>query len=173
MIAEALNKILQEDSLNSKLLAETVEAALKQDSVSTEEIGKFLALPRALDGGKKIRGMKELQQLLEAASILDTPEAVEEVLRQIFEAGVLTREAVPKTLAFQKAIAAAGASGAAESLAKAVLMQKAMQDGGMAFNDIANALTLAMGLVTPEEAAEGPERNPEGLHPTWHVTQRH
>jgi hypothetical protein len=52
VIAEALNKILAEDVANnnsSNMLAEAVEAALRQDSVSTEEISKFLALPKASD----------------------------------------------------------------------------------------------------------------------------
>jgi hypothetical protein len=48
VIAEALNKILLAEDManNSNMLAEAVEAALRQDSVSTEEIGKFLALPK-------------------------------------------------------------------------------------------------------------------------------
>jgi hypothetical protein len=140
---------MKDNSSNQKVLMEAVEDALKHEGVSTEEITKFLALPKALDGGKKIRGMKELQNLLETA-IIDTTDAVEEVLRQIMDSGAISREAIPQSLAFQKAISASGAG--AEALAKAVLLQKAMQDSGMAINDIANAVTLAMGLVSSDEA---------------------
>ena len=121
----------------------------RNDSISTDEINKSLAMQKAFETGK-IRGLKELQRMLEEGNT-DTPEGLQECLNQIIESGALDIDSVPKSLILQKAIAATDGNGA-NCLASSLMLQKAMLDGGIPINDVASAMSLSMSLIPPDDA---------------------
>ena len=141
VIAAALNKIMK-NSGNQKDIIEAVTNALKNDDISIEEINKVLAMNKAIDGGK-IRGLKDLQQILDGANT-DSIDGIEETLKKIFDSGVLTPETVSQSIVFQKAMSSSGVD--PENIAKAILLQKSMAENGMAIHEVANAMSLAMTL---------------------------
>ena len=85
---------------------EAVEAALKSNDMSLDEVNKVLAMNKALDGGK-VRGMKDLQKILEEG-VTDSIEGLESLLQQIFDSGVLTAGAMEQAMVFQKAMTSSG-----------------------------------------------------------------
>ena len=84
VIAAALNKIIK-NAGNQKDLITAIENSLKGNDISMEEISKALAMSKALDGGK-IRGLKDLQQILEEFSA-DSIDGLEQTLQKIFDSG--------------------------------------------------------------------------------------
>jgi len=141
VIAAALNKIMK-NSTSHKAMLEAVANSLKNDDISMEEINKVLAMNKALDGGK-IRGLKDLQQILEEADA-GSIEGIEDTLQKIFDSGVLSPESISQSIAFQKAMSSSGVT--PENIAKSMLLQKSMAESGMAIHEIANAMSLAMTL---------------------------
>lgn len=148
VIAAALNKIIK-NSGNQKELLDAVTNSLKNDDVSIEEITKVLAMNKALDGGK-IRGLKDLQQILEESST-DSIDGIEDTLEKIFNSGVLSPESVSQSLVFQKAMSSSGVN--PDNIARAMLLQKSMAESGMAIHEVANAMSLAMTLDPHSEKA--------------------
>ena len=148
VIASVLNNIVRKCGTNTKV-QEDIDNALKNDSISTEEINKALAMHKAFDTGK-IRGLKELQKLLEEGNT-ETMEGLEDCLNQIIASGTLSLDAIPNSLVFQKAMSVLG--NGADCLSAALLLQKAMLEGGMLINDIANAMSLSMSLVPTDDEA--------------------
>jgi len=148
VIAAALNKILKNTGCQKEIL-EAVSNSFKNDDISIEEINKVLAMNKALDGGK-IRGLKDLQQILEASNA-DSIDGIEETLQKIFDSGVLSPESFSQSIVFQKAMSSSGVD--PESIAKAMLLQKSMAESGMAIHEVANAMSLAMTLDPHSEKA--------------------
>merc|ERR1740128_894839 len=148
VIAQVLNKIIAKEGSSTKV-KDDIDMALKNDSISTDEISKALAMQKAFETGK-IRGLKELQKMLEEGDT-DTAEGLEACLTNIIESGALSADAIPKSLIFQKAMSAMGTG--ADNLASTMLLQKAMMEGGMAVNDVASAMSLSMSLVPPDNEA--------------------
>merc|ERR1711892_294138 len=148
VIAAALNKILKNTGSQKEIL-EAVSNSFKNDDISIEEINKVLAMNKALDGGK-IRGLKDLQQILEASNA-DSIDGIEETLQKIFDSGVLSPESFSQSIVFQKAMSSSGVD--PESIAKAMLLQKSMAESGMAIHEVANAMSLAMTLDPHSEKA--------------------
>ena len=98
VIAAALNKIMK-NSGSQKEILEAVTNSFKNDDISIDEINKVLAMNKALDGGK-IRGLKDLQQILEEANI-DSIDGIEDTLQKIFDSGVLSPESIAQSIVFQ------------------------------------------------------------------------
>ena len=146
VLAQVFNKIVQQNQ-NKDKLKEEIEGVLKNDSISTDEITKALSMQKYFESGK-LRGMKELQKLLEEGKT-DTMEGLEECINQIFESGGISPESLSNSLLLQKAISSAGAG----CLASAILIQKAMLEGGMAIHDVSNAMSLSMSLIPVDEKA--------------------
>ena len=105
VIAAALNKLLHNVGDKAALLA-AVEASLQNNDLSLAELNRVLALNKALDGGK-VRGMKDLQRILESGST-DSIEGIESILREILDSGVLSAESLEQAVLFQKAMAESG-----------------------------------------------------------------
>ena len=142
---DALVSALQQIMDGSGSKGETVsmiEAVLKNEAISIEDINKMLSVQKALDGGK-IRGLKEVQRIIEEGGT-GSAEELAETLGKAIESGALDRDAVAKTLLLQMAMTSSGASPA--TLAKSILLQKSMAENGMAVHEVANAMSLAMTL---------------------------
>ena len=146
IIAEVFNHILETSGDGNNFKNDIVNA-LKNDSISTDELAKALAMQKAVETGK-VRGLKEVQKMLEESDI-SSVEKLEEVIKSMIENGTLSPESISGSLVFQKALASGGDS--AEKMATALLLQKAMVEGGMTMNDVANAMSLAISLVSTDE----------------------
>ena len=146
VIAAALNKIANKTGCQKELLA-AFENSLKNNDISIDEINKVLAMSKALDGGK-IRGLKDLQQILENANMASI-EGIEDTLSKIFDSGALTPESLSQSIVFQKAMSASGLP--ADSVARAIQLQRAMVESGMPIHEVANAMSLAMTLDPASE----------------------
>merc|ERR1719228_89527 len=99
VIAATLNKILKNSGCQQAVM-DAIENSLKNDDISIDEINKVLAMNKALDGGK-IRGLKDLQQILEEANI-DSIDGIEDTLQKIFDSGILSPESMSQSIIFQK-----------------------------------------------------------------------
>ena len=141
VIAAALNKIIKNSGDNKSLIT-AIENSLKNNDISIEEINKVLAMSKALDGGK-IRGLKDLQQILEAADT-SSIEGLEQTLEKIFSSGALTPESMSQSVMFQKALAASGLE--PSEAAKGILLQKSMVESGMPAHEVAQAMSIALSL---------------------------
>merc|ERR1719232_1425898 len=139
VIAAALNKIIK-NAGNQKDLITAIENSLKGNDISMEEISKALAMSKALDGGK-IRGLKDLQQILEEFSA-DSIDGLELTLKKIFESGALSPESISQSVMFQKALKASGLD--PKEAAKGILLQKSMIESGMPVHEVAQAMSIAM-----------------------------
>merc|ERR1719206_1035713 len=166
-INKTLKNALNVANLNQEDLAKVlyIEKALAASGASPEDIAKVLliqsalkakgvpseviAMNKALDGGK-IRGLKDLQQILEESST-DSIDGIEDTLEKIFESGVLSPESVSQSLVFQKAMSSSGVN--PDNIARAMLLQKSMAESGMAIHEVANAMSLAMTLDPHSEKA--------------------
>ena len=141
VIAAALNKIIKNAGDNKSLIT-AIETSLKSNDISIEEINKVLAMSKALDGGK-IRGLKDLQQILEAADT-SSIEGLEQTLEKIFSSGALTPESMSQSVMFQKALSASGLE--PSEAAKGILLQKSMVESGMPPHEVAQAMSIALSL---------------------------
>ena len=141
VIAAALNKIIKNAGDNKSLIT-AIENSLKNNDISIEEINKVLAMSKALDGGK-IRGLKDLQQILEEADT-SSIEGLEQTLEKIFASGVLSPESMAQSVMFQKALTASGLE--PSEAAKGILLQKSMVESGMPAHEVAQAMSIALSL---------------------------
>ena len=139
VIAAALNKIIK-NAGNQNCLVTAIENSLKNNDISIDEINKVLAMSKALDGGK-IRGLKDLQQILEESSA-DSIDGLENTLQKIFDSGALTPESMSQSVMFQKALKASGLD--PNEAAKGILLQKLMVESGMPVHEVAQAMSISM-----------------------------
>ena len=139
-IAKALNSMSNRDDMEA--LVSQVQDALKSDGITVDDIMNSMAMSKAMEGGK-VRGLKEIQRLIEEGD-LSSPEAIEEVLRGAIESGALDGDALVKSILLQKVLAATGCK--PEDLAKTIALQKTLTENGMSKQEVANAMTLAMAL---------------------------
>ena len=139
VIAAALNKIIK-NAGNQNSLVTAIENSLKNNDISIDEINKVLAMSKALDGGK-IRGLKNLQQILEESSA-DSIDGLENTLQKIFDSGALTPESMSQSVMFQKALKASGLD--PNEAAKGILLQKLMVESGMPVHEVAQAMSISM-----------------------------
>ena len=139
VIAAALNKIIK-NAGNQKDLVTAIETSLKNNDISIDEINKVLSMSKALDGGK-IRGLKDLQQILEESSA-DSIDSLEQTLQKIFDSGALSPESISQAVMFQKALKASGLD--PQEAAKGILLQKMMLESGMPVHEVAQAMSIAM-----------------------------
>ena len=146
VIAAALNKIIKNTGDGADII-KAVETSLKNNDISIEEINKVLAMSKALDGGK-IRGLKDLQKILEAANT-SSIEGLEQTLREIFDSGALTPESLAQSVMFQKALKATGLE--PSEAAKSILLQKSMVDSGMPAHEVAQAMSIALSIEGQSE----------------------
>ena len=139
VIAAALNKIIK-NAGNQKDLVTAIETSLKNNDISIDEINKVLSMSKALDGGK-IRGLKDLQQILDESSA-DSIDSLEQTLQKIFDSGALSPESISQAVMFQKALKASGLD--PQEAAKGILLQKMMLESGMPVHEVAQAMSIAM-----------------------------
>jgi hypothetical protein len=147
VIAEVFNNILQNTGADDSYKNDIINA-LRNDSISTDELNKAMAMQKAVETGK-VRGLKELQQMLEDCDV-QSVEKLQEVIKNMIDNGTLSTESISGSLIFQKALASGKGTGA-EKLATALLLQKAMMEGGMTMNDVASAMSLAISMVSTDE----------------------
>ena len=142
LLLQALLDLIDENEMSS--IGDMALKALRVGNFSIDELQKMLATSKALHGGK-IRGMKEIQRILNESD-LSTPEGIANALRKAIKSGCIDKLAFAKAAILQKALIAAGASPAL--LAKAMKLQKELSESGMAVHDIAHAMSLAMSMAT-------------------------
>lgn len=143
MIAEALKK-LSLDGRGRSLddLVRIVQEAVRDDSVTSDDINNVLALSKAIETGK-VRGIRDILTLIEEGS-LDSADAVADILRKAVASGAINPDALSQCMIMQKIIKAIGAT--PDGMAKTLALQKTLQDNGMTRNDVANAMSLALAL---------------------------
>ena len=146
VIAAALNKIIKNAGNQNELIS-AIESSLKSNDISIDEINKVLAMSKALDGGK-IRGMKDLQQILDETPT-DSIDGLELTLQKIFESGALSPESMAQSVMFQKALKASGLD--PNEAAKGILLQRSMIDSGMPAHEVAQAMSLSMTMDSANE----------------------
>ena len=139
-IAKALNSMTSKDDMEA--LVRQVQEGLSADGITVEDIMNAMAMSKAMEGGK-VRGLKEVQRLIEEGN-LSSAEAIEEALRSAIQSGALDRDAIAKSILLQKVMAATGCR--PEDLAKTIALQKTLTENGMSKQEVANAMSLAMAL---------------------------
>ena len=141
MLLEALLSLIDEADFDK--VSKAAKNALKIGSISQEEILRMLTTSKAL-GGSKVRGMKEIDKILEEAD-LSSAEGIAKALRKAVKAGCLDRMAFAKAALMQKALLAAGVS--PKIVARAMKLQRDLADSGMPAHDIANAMSMTMSMA--------------------------
>ena len=152
LIVEALLALIDQDDFMKA--SESAKNAMKIGSISQEEILRMLTTSKALGGGTKIRGWKEISEILQQAD-LSTAEGIATALRKAMKAGCLDRFAFAKAALMQKAMVAAGAS--PKSVAKAFKLQRDLAESGMAPHEIANAMSLTMSMTVDVDGCKEAE----------------
>jgi hypothetical protein len=112
-----------------------LEAAIKamseslgEDRITMDDIAKAMAMAKSVEGGGKMRGMKELMKLIEDGD-MSSAEAVEAAIREALDSGLISQDVLTNAAVLQKALAASGSS--PETVAKMIALQKMLAESGM------------------------------------------